>query len=290
MTKREQGNYHDYYKRRGDVESDHRLQLIRAEWLNGKVCLDIGCNEGQLTLALAKRHHPISMVGIDIDRHLVDTANSRLKREKMVVTNGKAITPLLLFKPRSVPSPFTGTSVKSQEPARSTNTSTSMSYPHNAMFIYKDVFDMTPSLTGHYDTIMCLSMTKWVHLTYGDEGLRRLFDKMFTLLKIGGILILEYQTWRSYKSRKGTNETTSVNYDNIVIRPEQFAEILTHEYRFRLVERLGPTDEESREFNRPIIVLQKELAAVAAPVAVQVHGDVADELQQPVKRRKLLGI
>jgi hypothetical protein len=29
-----------------------------------------------------------------------------------------------------------------------------------------------------YDTILCLSLTKWIHLNWGDEGIKRLFTKV----------------------------------------------------------------------------------------------------------------
>lgn len=59
--------------------------------------------------------------------------------------------------------------------------------------------EMTQS---QYDVIVALGITKWIHLNYGDAGLKRCFLRMFQQLRPGGCLILEAQKWGSYRKKK----------------------------------------------------------------------------------------
>ena len=44
---------------------------MEKPWFQNKQCLDIGCNEGMITLALASHFGTASMLGVDIDRKLI---------------------------------------------------------------------------------------------------------------------------------------------------------------------------------------------------------------------------
>lgn len=50
--------------------------------------------------------------------------------------------------------------------------------------------------------IYSFSITKWIHLNWGDEGIKKLFQKVSDLLVKGGLFILEPQNWKSYNKRK----------------------------------------------------------------------------------------
>lgn len=62
---------------------DPRISLLQASWFEGKKCLDVGCNEGDLMLELVRRFRPRRMVGVDIDGYLVQRA--RMVSEKVLL-------------------------------------------------------------------------------------------------------------------------------------------------------------------------------------------------------------
>ena len=78
------GNYDMYYgyRNHGAFEEDVRLSLMKKEWFQGKVCLDVGSNTGQVTLAIAHEFAPAKITGIDIDNKLVRIAWKNLQRSR----------------------------------------------------------------------------------------------------------------------------------------------------------------------------------------------------------------
>ncbi|CAL8267598.1 unnamed protein product [Merluccius merluccius] len=90
-----------------------------------------------------------------------------------------------------------------------------------------------------YDVILCLSVTKWVHLNWGDCGLKRFFQRVYRHLRPGGLFVLEPQPWESYVRRKKLTDNISQNFKSIRLKPDQFTNYLTTEVGFASYEFIG---------------------------------------------------
>uniref|UniRef100_A0A0A0LTI9 RNA methyltransferase n=1 Tax=Cucumis sativus TaxID=3659 RepID=A0A0A0LTI9_CUCSA len=257
------GNYRNYYGYRvgQKLVEDPRLKVFKKEWFEGKDCLDIGCNNGIVTIQIARKFNCRSILGVDIDSDRVDDAYWNLRRE-IRLSDGN---------------PDNGLKCRASKASRidlveaSTSISSSKEHDLHAVVSFKRqnfIFSHHPP-DQHYDTILCmhvflflycsLSVAKWIHLNWGDDGLITLFSKIWKLLNPGGILVLEPQPWKSYEANYSVSETTKMNFRTIKILPEDFQEILLDKIGFRTVEALniGLADGNSGGFNRPILVFQK---------------------------------
>jgi len=91
------GNYSAYYGYRvGPGLEDERLLALRPEWFAGRRCLDVGCNEGLVTLSLAVKYRTAGFEGVDIDGSLVRRAQAKLRSLQRASAEAAAETALLL--------------------------------------------------------------------------------------------------------------------------------------------------------------------------------------------------
>lgn len=134
-------------------------------------------------------------------------------------------------------------------------------FPSNVSFIKAnyvlDNENLLLTQRPEYDVILCLSVTKWVHLNWGDSGLKRLFNRAFRHLRPGGKFILEPQPWESYVRRKKLTDNINKNYRSIRLKPEQFTSFLTNEVGFSSFEYLGTPKSSVRGFQRPMYLFHK---------------------------------
>ncbi|CAI9260866.1 unnamed protein product [Lactuca saligna] len=225
------GNYRNYYTYRIDqgLEEDPRIKIMKKEWFEGKTCLDIGCNSGLITITIAKNFGCQKILGVDIDSARIEDAHWNLRKI-----------------------------VKMSE-IKKQHSGDSLSHLFDIVSFKKDNFVQSWSTPGEkYDTILCLSVTKWVHLNWGDEGLITLFSKVWRLLQPGGVFILEPQPWTSYVSNRQVSEVAATNYKKLEIFPEKFQEILLDKIGFREIENLSASLSGSKTgFNRPVLALWK---------------------------------
>lgn len=226
------GNYRGYYGYRVGAEmEDHRLLSLRREWFEGRRCIDVGCNEGLVSLTLAVRFRTASFLGVDIDGALVHNAHLKLRRLQRAAAEaaahvgaappGERVPEELASLAAAAPA-LTATQYRRVHElvtllASRTRPPTTHACLRRRRANFLDL-ELPPASA---DTIVCLSVSKWcvamrtccaeathghgrrprarVHLNWGDAGLLRLFERCHELLAPGGLLVLEPQPWKSYR-------------------------------------------------------------------------------------------
>ncbi|EKX38339.1 hypothetical protein GUITHDRAFT_115485 [Guillardia theta CCMP2712] len=129
-------------------------------------------------------------------------------------------------------------------------------FPYNCSFRKED-YTEDDDYDCIYDTIICLSVTKWIHFNHGDGGIKRLFDKVYKSLAPGGCFVLEIQEWSSYKKKKSLTESFKKNVAAITLRPEHFQEYLVKNVGFASVKTLRVPAGASEGFHRPLLAFFK---------------------------------
>ncbi|KAL6584575.1 hypothetical protein OROMI_003864 [Orobanche minor] len=211
------GNYENYYGYRvgQDLDEDPRLRMMKRELFEGKDCLDIGCNSGLITIAIAKKFGCRSILGVDIDRARIKDAYRTLR--KVIRTSMRTETSKI----------DKSEDVELANGLENNTTETLIDekgddsgYPAEG-----DLLKVVSFQKGNF-VQNCLSVAKWIHLNWGDDGVITLFWRVWKLLQPGGVFILEPQPWSSYYNNRKVSQTAATNYKNIQICPEDFQDIL----------------------------------------------------------------
>ena len=281
-----------YYKRYLDSlkEKEVNLALFNPDWFKKKRCLDIGCNVGTLTLLVALNFSPSYIEGIDIDYRLVasaiKTSNEILKnqifndiiqksekneKEKpnsldsfIIKSESEKQTNELINQIKSLPKSF---QLNLKNDYSISKTQNAMSNKSNNL-VKNQVFFKQENYVGElktdieadnlFDTIICLNTSKWIHLNYGDIGMKVLFNNVYQQLRKGGIFLFEPQNFDSYKKRIKLSKEIHANYNNIKFLPNTFIDYLQSVYNFKLLKTVLSPSNSKKVFYRVIYVLSKE--------------------------------
>ncbi|KAM4747578.1 7SK snRNA methylphosphate capping enzyme [Rhinophrynus dorsalis] len=272
-TRFQYGNYCRYYGYRNPCQSeDPRIRLLKSEWFQGKAVLDIGCNVGHMTLCVAQNLGASRVVGLDIDQSLIHAARQNIRH--YLSEGARREGPVFPAALTAFRGPIAAPCVDPKEEE------TKVGFPHNVVFVQGNyVVDREELLEiqqPEYDVIMCLSVTKWVHLNWGDDGLKRMFRRIYRHLNPGGILILEPQPWSSYGKRKKLTESIYKNFCKISFRPNQFtAYLLSPEVGFSSYELIATPFTQSKGFRRPVYAFHKSRLTVEEKTPALPSGDTS---------------
>lgn len=292
------GNYHRYYGYRvGETLEDHRVAHFRDEWFAGKRVLDVGCNEGLVGLSIAVRCKPAKMLGVDIDPHLVKKAREKLARLKRAAERlarerkederkkekedgtklGASVEAGVASVANDTPHDPIADDARpqSENETETENTHARLADAAEALnavsFSRCDVTapDEDERNKGLFareslDAVLCLSVTKWIQLNWGDAGLKRLFMDVHESLTPGGVFIVEPQPWRSYRQafkKQRMPEETRAHFLAIALRPSLYAEFLRTTVGFERVTTLRDADmHNASEFDRTVLLCVKKSA------------------------------
>jgi len=238
------GNHQRYYGYRPRVQGDEprradaRLRFLEAAWWRAKKCKDVGCNDGTFSLELARRFAPRILIGVDADAKLVRAATALVARRARDLD----VEPLLEASEKKC-----GVKGKGLLP-----------FPHNCFFEHSNVAS-DGSEDHSFDVISAFSVTKWIHLNHGDEGLLKFFRAVYDQLKPGGRFILEPQQWKSYQNRRRASDAIKATFKSIKVKPVDFPTVLVEQIGFISCELLGTPDDAvlPEGFRRPIFCAVK---------------------------------
>ncbi|KAJ3005848.1 UNVERIFIED_CONTAM: hypothetical protein HDU68_004379 [Siphonaria sp. JEL0065] len=253
------GNYFSYYGRRNgflDQRIDPRLVLLPQDQIDNKSVLDVGCNTGLVALSLALHSNPKLVVGIDVDPKLIVKA----KKDRAAVAAS-------ISKDRKEIGYYPITAQLLLAPLPIIEHANTPGFPHNLDFRVSN-FVTDPLIPSQkFDTVLALSITKWIHVKHGDAGLRLFFKKCWTVLNKGGVLIVEPQAWDGYDKaarkndglREFADSATVKRKSRLSLRPDDFPTLLINEIGFSSFERLGTSFNpmQQKGFQREMIMFVK---------------------------------
>ena len=242
--------------------------------------IDVGANSGELTAALARSPSAASVLGVEKDPTLVNRARalvSRIRRDQSsFLTADRPVTedPGSYFLPsiayavrhawrddsRAAANAWFADASRSVVETRAAH-----GFPDNLRFRVGDAgaHGGLVAERGTAHVLLALSVTKWIHVHDGDDGIRTFFGNVRDALRAGGYFVLEPQPALSYtkRHRDGWTDAMRATADALLLTPDDFIPLLTSSYGFRLVTSLSPLVPDTARSNyaeRKMFVLQKK--------------------------------
>ncbi|XP_075992334.1 putative RNA methyltransferase CG11342 [Anticarsia gemmatalis] len=173
------GNFINYYSFHDVKERLNNLhpQMFPTPVNNKLVCLDVGCNTGHLTNAVydylksSYTNCEIHILGVDIDSTLIERAKE-----------------------------------SNQNPNITFHTCNIMDNDDRSLIQqFMDKFE-----TQSFDITFCFSVTMWIHLNNGDEGL---LDFLKYIRAISRTIIIEPQPWKCYRNAQRRIKKSGHSFD-----------------------------------------------------------------------------
>uniref|UniRef100_A0A1B6KR85 RNA methyltransferase n=1 Tax=Graphocephala atropunctata TaxID=36148 RepID=A0A1B6KR85_9HEMI len=189
------GNFNNYYNFH-PVENRVRLLPKYMNYVNkdqgNVVCLDVGCNTGDLTQALQKHVTKnfksneedvnCQILAIDLDQDLIAKATAANENEKISFFCVDILT-------------------------------------NDFQQLCSSFLEQHKRKT--FDIVFCFSVTMWIHINYGDEGLKQFLVR---LSEIADLLVVEPQPWKCYgravRRTKRANSEPFAEYSGLKIRKD----------------------------------------------------------------------
>jgi 7SK snRNA methylphosphate capping enzyme len=216
---------------------DSRLRVLPHHIFTNARVLDVGCNNGAITGHLIASFPIRHVTAVDVDPALVSKARSHASFIQSRRRDGKG----------SEAHYYPVSSVIAHGHRRRDGGEEE----EEASFRVEDWGSeegegQDGSLGEKYDVLLALSVVKWVHLTWLDEGLVRFFARVHDALEVGGYFVFAPQDWKSYGSAVRKNRALKGRLDELKVRPGEFGDMLTG-LGFVLVCRFGGESGLSRE-------------------------------------------
>jgi len=176
------GNFINYYQFNPPIQRLSHIPSGLLDKFEGAevVGLDIGCNSGDLTVALKKHltgdgenNKTLHILGVDVDPELVKVAQRDHKNLDKDINSGSVSFDVL--------------NLLDEE-------------SHLDTVLGKYLRTQKPSGRGgcQFDVVFCFSVTMWIHLNHGDQGLRTFFERLGRWC--GKYLVIEPQPWKCYRT------------------------------------------------------------------------------------------